>query len=78
MDRHPRFGIAGWISVTFASVALCVGPLFARADQAADLPVRAAAAAPILEPSMLLMLGIGLVGVAIFRARNRNPDADVK
>lgn len=75
MDRHPRFGIPGILAFFVSSVVLCVGPLFAVTG--ASEPTRADAT-PILEPSTLLLVGLGLVGIAVFRAKKRDPNADVK
>lgn len=75
MELHPRFGIAGLFVGVVSFVALCFGPLFAASTEA---PPTRADATPILEPSTLLLVGIGLVGIAIFRSRSRDPNADPK
>jgi hypothetical protein len=42
----------------------------ARADDTSG--IKAAVAGPLLEPSTLALIGLGLVGLAVFRARFRD------
>lgn len=80
MFRHPRSS-ASWITSMRTSLrlvlratllaALTASSARAFGDDAATTPVRASAA-PMLEPTTLLLVGIGLVGIAIFRTRYRH------
>lgn len=67
-----------WMRLLPATVALSIATLAARiasaGDAAAPLGVdpAAASAPPLLQPSTLVLVGLGLVGLAVFRARAQN------
>jgi PEP-CTERM motif len=70
MDRHLRFGIATRLTFAASVLAFAFGPVV-LATEAPVAPAQAGAT-PMLEPSTLLMVGLGLVGIAIFRSRHRD------
>ncbi len=80
MFRHPRSS-ASWVTSMRTSLrlvlrttllaALTASVAHASVIDSATNPVRASAA-PMLEPTTLLLVGIGLVGIAIFRTRYRH------